>query len=261
MRFVVTVDADTRCTAIDIAGNCFTDTLPLVQRVIFYNAEFNDAGPEMALAAAVLTRRYCGELFEMVGLKLPIDVAEAIRTLIPRATGVFPVDGTDCALSTGEQSIVFIEASQPRLPVPGPVLQIEWSGDFVDPATRRCGDFRYGRYLTNAALLADHVEVSIAIGLLEAGMKCGRPHVPLPRGVPSARYAEIVAALRLVAIDLHLVATPDGQQKEMPSEAPTEPAPASRARKLRRTPGTPSAPAVPVGTTAAGAAFRRALSL
>lgn len=222
MRFIVTVDADTRCTAIDISGNCFTDTLPLVPRAIFYNAEFNADGPEMALAAAVLTRRTCGEVFEMVGVKLPLDVAGAVRAMVPQAVNVLPVDGMNCALATGEMSLACMEASQPRLPPPGPALQIDWSGDFVERATRRGSNFRYGRYFTNAALLADQVEVSIAIGLLHAGMKCGQLHVPLPPGVLPGRYADIVAALRLVAIDLRLVGTPDERRPEMPREAPPD---------------------------------------
>ena len=252
MRFIVTVDADTRSTAIDISSNCQTDALPLVRRAIFYNAEFDAEGPEVALAAAVLTRRTCGELFEMVGVRLPLDVAEAVRTMLPRATNVLPVDGLNCALATGEQSLACMEASQLRLPPPGPALQIDWSGDFVDPAIRRGGDFRYGRYFTNAALLADQVEVSIAIGLLHAGMRCGQLHVPLAPGASPARYADIVAALRLAGIDLRLVASPDERRPALPSEAPPEPEPAPRERKARRPEVRPPAAVADAESAAAG---------
>ncbi len=211
MRYAVSHDPLTRTLAIDLESNCHLDSMPLVSRLAFHNADFETQGPELALACAILTRRHCGDVFEIENVTLAPDLAEAIRIILPQTPNVGPVRGLERALFAGTVEVIAAMAGaepQPALDRRGsrsPVVVIDWSGDFVDPRTRNGDGHRYGRYLTNAGLVASPSEVSIALALLHAGPLCRSIRTPLAAGESLASHAAIARALGIVSIGLDLV--------------------------------------------------------
>lgn len=211
MRYAVSFDSLTETTRIELSANCFLDSMPLVSTITIHNADADLGGPEIALAAAILTRDYCGDVFEVDGLAITPDLAEAIRIILPQTPNVAPINGMHRALWAGTVEVAVSEAgaafdaARTASSSGLPVMQVDWSGDFVDRETRSGAGHRYGRYVTNAGLVADPVEVSIAIALLHAGPQCRTIRVPVS-GRDPARYRPIAEALSVVAIGLELVA-------------------------------------------------------
>lgn len=226
MRYAARHDPLTETVSITLEANCFLDSAPLVPVLEFHNAAFDTAGPEMALACAILTRAFCGDVFELEDVAITPDLAEAIRTILPQTPNVGPVNGMNRALWAGSIEVFAAPAGTAGGPHGGasglPVMQVDWSGDFVDPGTLSGAGHRYGRYLTNAGLVADPVEVSIAVALLHAGAQCRRIAVPLGERDPAC-YLPIARALAIMSITLELVETPDRAGRSATAATPEPP--------------------------------------
>lgn len=208
MRYEATMTTDVSATTLRLSESCHTDSTPLVSEIFFNNAEFNVASVGFALGCLVLTRRFVGEQVEFASAPLGIEAAQAARALLPQLISAHPVNGMDRGQSTGELDIVCTPARQPSIWVEStdqvPIVPIDWSGDFVDPATRTSEGFRLGRIVTNAGLIADETSVSIAIGLMYSGKRCRSLHVRAASGAQAAEYEPICEALAMVGIALHV---------------------------------------------------------
>ena len=66
MRLTGVHDSEIHTVRIDFETNCHTDGIPLVDKAIFYNVDFDLDSPAFPLAAALLFRRYCGEYLKML---------------------------------------------------------------------------------------------------------------------------------------------------------------------------------------------------
>lgn len=212
MKYIATKDEKLAEVRIELSGNCYTDSTPLLPRMVFRKAPVDVSSQSLALAAAILTRTYCGEQFEFVGAKIGNDYAEAIRSVIGRDVNIGNVDGFHRKLSTAELDIIADEATSYRKSPPKlsnldslPLTVVTWSGDFVDVTTKSSQEFTFGTYFTNAPLFASKELVNIAIGLIHGRDKCRRLFVRDSEEGPRFEVlAQIKEALRMVSIDLVL---------------------------------------------------------
>lgn len=197
-------------TRIELASNSYSDSYPLLSRITFRKLAVDLKSQALALAAAILTDRQCGDVFEFSGVRVGSDYAEAIRTVLGDATNIINVDGMNRAFSTGEIDVAAFNASKPlSVAAQGntPLTRIDWSGDFVDVETRSSNGFSLGAVQTNALYLADAFRVSVAVGLLVGRDRCRRLYVAVPENESAfRRHRSVVEALRIVGVTLELVA-------------------------------------------------------
>jgi hypothetical protein len=208
MRYNASFAGNLGETRIELESNTYSDAYPMLRRLVFRKMPVDLKSQALALATAILTERYCGEVFEFSGVRVGSDYAEAIRTLLGERTNVVHVDGMNRAFSTGEIDVLSCRATDamPRVTADGntPLARVDWSGDFVDPETRSSSGFAFGNVQTNALYFADAFRVSVAIGLLFGRDRCRTLIVPAPG--PHARTGAIAEALRIVGITLHTMA-------------------------------------------------------
>lgn len=212
MRYAVSSESNPGETLIDLASNSYTDSFPLLRRLIFRKLEIDINRQMVPLACAVLTADHCGEQFEFSGITVGGEFAEAIRCMIGNAVNVVNADPLNRTLSTGEVDIACRRARLesggpplPRMPDAVPVERIDWSGDFVDRSSRNSAGFCFGACHTNAHIIADEAQVSIAVALLHARDRCRNLYVPVPSGANRAMLVRIRDALRIVSVNLELL--------------------------------------------------------
>jgi hypothetical protein len=193
-------------TRIELASNTYADAYPMLRRLVFRKMPVDLKSQGLALAVAILTERYCGDVFEFSGIRVGSDYAEAIRTVLGEGTNIVNVDGMNRTFATGELDVVACNAAQPVPRVSGdggtPLARIDWSGDFVDAETRSSSGFAFGAVQTNALYFADAFRVSVAVGLLFARDRCRTLHVPEGQ---TSRQGALVEALRIVGVRLETV--------------------------------------------------------
>jgi len=199
-------------TRVDVASNCYTDTLPLLPAILFRQGEFDLKSQSLPLAVAILTAPYCGEVFEFAGMKIGADYADAIRLLLRPGANINTVDGHHRTISTGELDLVCDKARidrsapiVPRLADAVPVIRLDWSGDFVFPETRSSALHAFGQVHTNAEIFADETRVSIALGLLYGRDRIRNLYVQprAPEGLDG--FDRIGTALARVGVELCLL--------------------------------------------------------
>lgn len=205
MLYKATLDDATGETHIELISNTFSDAWPMLKRISFRKATIDLKVQSLPLAAALLTRAYCGDVFEFEGVRIGSDYADAIQCLFSSRVNVLNVDGAHRSFSTGEIDFDVCRAGQrstlPRSPGRVPLVPIDWSGDFVDQQTRSSLGFAYGGVQTNAQFFADDFSVSVAIGLLMARDRCATLTVAPP--AKSAQDLKAVhEALRIVGVAL-----------------------------------------------------------
>lgn len=211
MKYQATMDMDLGETRVVMTSNCYTDAFPLVNTLIFRKQDIDLRAQSLPLAVALLTAKYCGELFEFEGIKIGNDYAEAIRRVIARDVTVSGVDGMHRKISSGDIDVQSEKASgvsrstlarRPEDTVP--FARIDWSGDPVDALKRTSSGSAQGAVHTNAALFADETTVSVAIALL-----WGRDSVRtiyVPERDDGADLAALTKALRPVSVSVEGVA-------------------------------------------------------
>lgn len=211
MRLVGSYDGKAQTTTIAFESNCHTDGFPLVERAIFYNADFDLSSPAFQLAGAILFGAFCGESLEFNGPRLSLDMAAAFQVMLPQVRAAAPVDPLRRDLFTSRGEVHCSEASEDATTA-GITLRtgstqlssVTWSGDFAGK-TGASPNLTRGAVFTNAMLIAgDPGLVSIAIGLLYGGNRIGRLHVQGAAGTP--RLAAIKAALLAVGVELTSIA-------------------------------------------------------
>lgn len=216
MRYEANVDHQVLATSLTLSENCYTDSLPLTTELFFKNAEFAIDSGAFSLACIILTRRHLGERADFDGRNVGIEFARAMHVVCSRLLGVEPVKGADRTPSTPEVDIACAPARLGPLKIDVadglPLVRVDWSGDTVDRNRRNSQGFAYGRYFTNAGLIADDTSVSIAIGLMHGGMRCRRLFVAATPDVEAGGYADIAAALHVVGIQLVLVPISDSAE-------------------------------------------------
>lgn len=212
MRLNATYDDALGETQIELADTCYTDASPLVRRIVIRRADVDLKTQGLPLAAAILVAPFCGDQFEFAGTRIAGDYAEAIAMVIGRPVSVLGIDGFNRTISPGEIDIACYRAGTgadtafaPRPPDALPLTSTDWSGDFVDPRTRRSAGSALGEYYTNAALLADETLVSVAIGLIHGRDRCRTLIVPAPEKAGAERAARVARALRIVGVSVEFV--------------------------------------------------------
>lgn len=205
MLYRAEFDETTGETHIELSSNTFSDAWPMLKRLTFRKSAFDLKAQSVPLAAAVLTRSYCGDVFEFAGARIGSDYADAIQCLFSAKVNVLNVDGANRSFSAGEIDVAVGRAGSNRAAVPtssrAPLVQIDWSGDFVDAQTRSSSGFAYGAVQTNAQFFADAFSVSVAIGLLVGRDRCGVLSVSPPAEKPE-EFEITREALRIVGITL-----------------------------------------------------------
>jgi hypothetical protein len=208
MLYRTELDDATGETHIELISNTFSDAWPMLKRITFRKASIDLKAQSLPLAAALLTRAYCGDVFEFEGVRIGSDYADAIQCLFSSRVNVLNVDGANRSFSTGELDFAVSKAGHERamLRSPGraPLVQIDWSGDFVDPEARSSQGFAYGGVHTNAQFFADDFTVSVAIGLLMARDRCATLAVAPPART-SHDLKAVHEALRIVGVALETV--------------------------------------------------------
>jgi hypothetical protein len=219
MRYAARLDPLLGETQIDVESNCYTDALPLLRRILIRGQEVDLTSQGIALAAAILTAGQIGEQFEVSGLRVGSDYAEAIERVIGHRAIVANVDGLNRTISAGEIDLQCAPARDAAgMPAPErpsdatPLASITWSGDFVDRTVRRSSGFTLGDYHTNAGLFADAARVSIAISLIHARDRCRTLWVPA-REEQMAGLAPVIEALSIVGVTLELVPYPGASEQ------------------------------------------------
>lgn len=199
-------------TNIELTSNTYADAWPMLRRIIFRKLPIDLNAQCVPLATAVLTRSYCGDVFEFAGIKIGSDYAEAIRTLLSPQANIVSVDGFNRTFSTAELDVMVsragITAPPPLHNGGAPLARIDWSGDFVDTSTRSSAGYAFGSVQTNAALFADPFSVSVAVGLLFGRDRCGHLLVAQP-ATDRRQYECVREALRIVGITLHAAVEQD----------------------------------------------------
>jgi hypothetical protein len=192
-------------TRIDLVSNAYSDAWPMLRRLTFRKMPIDLEAQCLPLATAILTRNYCGDVFEFAGVKIGSDYADAIRALLSPQTNVVNVDGFNRTFSTAEVDIVVNRAGKAAtLPPNGgaaPLARVDWSGDFVDQQTRSSANFAFGAMQTNALYFADPFSVSVAVGLLFGRDRCGTLFVS-PAATDRKQYEAVREALRIIGITL-----------------------------------------------------------
>lgn len=206
-------------TRIELSSNTYSDAYPLLRRLVFRKMPVDLKSQGLALATAILTERYCGDVFEFSGIRVGSDYAEAIRTVLGEGTNIVNVDGMNRTFASGELDVAAHRASEPPPGVSAdgatPLTRVDWSGDFVEAQTRTSAGFAFGAVQTNALYFADALRVSVAVGLLFARERCRTLYVPAPeRQAP--RQAALVEALRIVGVTLEMVPAPRVRTPDRP---------------------------------------------
>lgn len=212
MKFEASYDPVLGETRVELASNCYTDALPMLPVIIFRQQDIDLKSQSLPLAVAILTARYCGEVFEFAGTKIGVDYADAIRMVLREGANINNVDGHFRTISTGEVDVVCEKARGdrgtpvvPRLPDTIPLTRLDWSGDFVFPETRSSALHAFGQVHTNAEFFADQTRVSIALGLLYGRDRVRNLYVEGPAEDGVGELGGIGAALATVAVDLCLL--------------------------------------------------------
>ena len=205
MKYVATYAEDIGEARIELQSNSYSDAFPMLRRILLRKIAVDFTSPTTAVATAILTARYCGEVFDFPGVRIGGDYADALRIILGERTNVLGVDGMMRTLTTGELDITVGEApGGPRLePADStPLLNVDWSGDFVDPRTRSSKGFVFGGIQTNALFFADTTRVSIAMALLAGRERCRNIHVIASS---DAGLETIVRALQVIGVTLVLI--------------------------------------------------------
>lgn len=210
MRYEASVSSDLRLTHITLSESSHTDALPLVSEVFISDAEFDTESAAFTLACLILTRRFIGEDAAFATAPVGIETARAARRICPSLESIGPVNGLDRSHCTGEIDVICRLAGGPRMLSLGhvdqvPIVEIDWSGDFVKRETRNSAGFTLGRYFTNAALVADDTTVSVALGLMHAGKLCRNLYVHQPAEPIVKSFEPVVAGLALVGVSLQFL--------------------------------------------------------
>jgi len=198
-------------THIDLTSNNYSDAWPMLRRLVFRKMPIDLGAQCLPLATAILTRSYCGDVFDFGGIRVGSDYADAIRTLLPQAN-IVHVDGFNRTFSTAEVDVIVNRAGKtpasPQHAGNAPLARVDWSGDFVNAESRSSRGFAFGAVQTNAAFFADPFSVSVAVGLLFGRDRCGNLYVSHP---PADRrlYETIREALRTVGITLEAMVEQD----------------------------------------------------
>ncbi|WIJ24027.1 hypothetical protein [Devosia sp. RR2S18] len=211
MRYTATYDAALGETCVELTSNCYTDALPLLSTIIFRKQEVDLKSQSLALACAILTARYCGEVFEFDGIKIGGDYAEAIRMVLRPGVNINGVDGHFRTISTGDVDIVCEKARADghapianRLRDTVPLTRVDWSGDFVARSTRSSTNHAFGQMHTNAEFFADQATVSTALALLHGRDRVRNIYVECPSN-DATDLKPIASSLSTVAIGLELL--------------------------------------------------------
>lgn len=210
MRYAANYNEQLAETCIELASNCYTDSFPLLRRLLFRKMPVDLSCQSVALACAILTTRYCGDHFEYAGVRIGSDYAEAIRQIVDQNLNLSSVDGQARRLSSGEIDVLCDNAAAERKPLAisrlddaVPLTTVTWSGDFVDAQTRSSKGFTFGMCHTNAGYFASELEVSVAVALLFGRDKARQIYV---RGSTAPdRVQRLREALRTVAIRLEVL--------------------------------------------------------
>lgn len=209
MRYQASYDDVLGETHVQLSSNCYTDAFPLLQTIVFRKQEIDLQSQSLPLACAILTARYCGEVFEFSGAKIGNDYAETIRRIIGPNTNVTSVDGHHRTISSGELDILSERARADQRAEPmqrsrdnTAFTRIDWSGDFVSTDTRNSQHYAFGAYHTNAEFFASGAHVSIAIGLLHGRDRCRNLFVATDKDSSVAELRALGDALRCVSVSL-----------------------------------------------------------
>lgn len=205
MHYKASYDATLGETQVDLTSNNYSDAWPMLRRLVFRKMPIDLAAQCLPLAVAILTRSYCGDVFDFAGIKIGSDYADAIRTLLGPQANIVNVDGFNRTFSTAEVDIMVDRAGKaanpPQHSGTAPLARIDWSGDFVDANTRSSAGFAFGAVQTNAAFFADPFSVSVAVGLLFGRDRCGKLLVAQP-AADRRQYEAVRELLRIVGITL-----------------------------------------------------------
>jgi hypothetical protein len=192
-------------TRIQWTSNTYSDAWPMLRHVSFRKLPIDLNTQSVALATALLTRTYCGDIFEFAGLKIGSDYSEAIRCVLGQPVNILGVDGHSRNLAISEISVLtgkagetpakYVHAGQ------APLARVDWSGDFVDQTSRSSAGFAFGAVQTNAAFFAAPFLVSVAIGLLFGRDRCASLTVSTP-AENRRQYNLVRDALGIVGIGL-----------------------------------------------------------
>lgn len=212
MRYQATHNPALGEIRVEMTSNCYTDALPLVSTLIFRQAEFDLKSQSLALACAILTADYCGEVFEFVDMKIGGDYAEAIRMVLRPGVNINGVDGHYRTISTGDLDVVCEKArADGRAPMARrpqdtvPLTRLDWSGDFVARGTRNSSNHAFGQLHTNAELFVSPATVSIVLGLLQGRDRVRNIYVERPANDERIDLNKISSALNAVAIGVELL--------------------------------------------------------
>jgi hypothetical protein len=188
----------------------YTEALPMTDGIVVHGVDAAVDAASIALAAGALLRTYVGESFELeleiepyggIGL----DVADALRLLLGPSTHIGPVLAAQRTLSTRSYDVVAGPAARfPRVEAGNRdlLLEVAWSGDFVDPERRTSIGHRFGTFFTNAALVADDFSVSVALALLAHGPAIRRLYVAPPAGGRDEAMEQALACYGITLVSL-----------------------------------------------------------
>jgi hypothetical protein len=212
MRCSASVNADLGETAVLLASNCYTDSMPLLQRIIFRKQPICTTSQSFPLAAALLIASHCGEHFEFADMKIGSDYAEAIRLVLGENTNISTVNSHHRSLSTREHDIFSSKSEfglaggfRPDARSDAPMSKVNWSGDFVDSRLQSSRGHHVGMYFTNANYFTDSTTVSVALALIHGMDRLRIIYVPAPTRAASDWHLKIAEALQIVSISLEYV--------------------------------------------------------
>lgn len=212
MRFSLAKSPELGETEVSLSSSCYTDSLPLLRRLIFRKQPIDTNTQGFALATAILLAGYCGEHFEFSDKVIGMDYGEAIRLILGTNTHIASVNGHQRNLSTREFDVAsstpesnFSVSPSQRQQSGVPLSAITWSSDFVDRSSRHSKEHQTGMYFTNANFFADPTTVSIALALIHGADRVGTVYVQMPQGGPTEHLTAIANGLRVVSISLAFV--------------------------------------------------------
>jgi len=204
MKYVASYAEGLGETSLELQTNSYSDSFPMLRKVLLRKIAVDLASPTTAVAAAILTARHCGDVFEFPGVKLGGDHADALRIILGKNISILGVDGMMRTLSTGELDVAIGPAPNGPRPSPAdttPLINVDWSGDFVDPGTRSSRGFVFGAIQTNAGFFAETTRVSIALGLLVGRDRCRNLYVT---AASDEGLDDIARALQVIGVSLIL---------------------------------------------------------
>ena len=205
MKFTASYAEGLGQTTIELQSNSYADSSPMLRKILLRKISVDLTSPTTAVAAAILTAGYCGEVFEFPGAKIGSDYADALRIILGERTNILGVDGMMRTLTTGELDVAIGPAPFGPRPQPSdsvPLVNTDWSGDFVHNETRSSKGFVFGAIHTYARFFTDEVRVSIALGLLVGRDRCRNLYVTAS---PNPELGEISHALQVIGVNLMLL--------------------------------------------------------